>query len=359
MEKDISLVQGQKISKGANEMLEPIKDMNFDYKQEQISIKEHEGEYKIHAYGIAIEDQYGGHWYYHAMMMFCRALAIYGLAIYVDSLLYGECNTVEIKFKNNCSDKTKEQIGQLADKYLYGFTYILNRDRGSHPMAWPGDETFNIEITKNLSDIYDCLGTLKSEIYDIKNSTFKNKQPLEKEINISYESSNSHINNDIELWKDIEEFPGYKISNFGKVSFKGINKEIKKKITYSSKKETNSHLYLKLDKYYNGRLYMPVAKTVLAYFGETKPLNWLSLSVEYIDGDYKNCNITNLKWSTKKRSRSRSGNSVFAFVGDKCEGAFSSLKEAAKKTGVSEFRIQHAIDSDTSFNGYTFKSSIN
>ena len=356
MEKDISLVQGQKISKGANEMLEPIKDMNFDYKQEQISIKEHEGEYKIHAYGIAIEDQYGGHWYYHAMMMFCRALAIYGLATYVDSLFYGECNLVEIKFKKDCTNEIQKQVGILADKCLCGLVNIGGRDRGCNYNAWPSNSSIDLDIIEKLNDIFERLNELEyGPFYGYEQS---------RETQIHGKESNNEIyslstDNDIEIWKDIEEFPGYKISNFGKVSFNGVSKEIKKKITYSSKKEQNSHLYLKLDKYYNGKLYLPVAKTVLAYFGKTKPSNWLSMSVEYIDGDYKNCNIKNLRWSTKKRSWSRSGNSVFVFVGDKCEGAFSSLKEAARKTGVSEFRIQHAIDSDTSFNGYTFKSSIN
>lgn len=94
-----------------------------------------------------------------------------------------------------------------------------------------------------------------------------------------------------EVFKDLEEYPGYMISNYGNiVSFK-------RDVFKSVKRQRNKH-YIFVTLSINGSSKSrSVSKLVAQTFNLPNPLNLKQ--VRNIDGDVNNCKIDNLQWCTQ------------------------------------------------------------
>lgn len=136
----------------------------------------------------------------------------------------------------------------------------------------------------------------------------------------------------MEIWKDIKEYPGYQVSNEGRIkSFKQSKegKILKSKISAG---------YAGVDFRKDGRThYGLVHRIVLSTFAPIE--NWENLTVNHIDGDCLNNNLENLEWMTQSentaysRSVLQTGNRtrrvhVITLRGE--EKFYESVTEAAK-----------------------------
>ena len=96
------------------------------------------------------------------------------------------------------------------------------------------------------------------------------------------------IKRNYEIWKDIEGFPGYQISNLGKVkSFKGLKPRILKQCL-----DGKGYLQTSFNK-----KSIKIHSLVITHFGSPKPTPLHECN--HIDGDKTNNWWNNLEWMTK------------------------------------------------------------
>ena len=143
-----------------------------------------------------------------------------------------------------------------------------------------------------------------------------------------------------EVWKIIEEFPCYSISNYGKV----INNKTNKLKTFSVGKEGYPYFsFWKNKKQYCRKLHVLLARAFIP-----NPENFPQ--VNHIDGNKKNFSLENLEWVTAKENniharrtglhKSDGDKSVLQF--DKSGNfiaEFKSASEASRKTLISRGNI--------------------
>ena len=111
----------------------------------------------------------------------------------------------------------------------------------------------------------------------------------------------------MENWKVISDYDfKYEVSDKGNIKFPGVPGHSKAKITAGSLNKFNGYYYITLTK--NGKsVRKAVHRLVAEYFipnSEGKP------TVDHIDRDRKNNDVSNLRWATHKEQIENSDNSL-------------------------------------------------
>jgi len=91
-----------------------------------------------------------------------------------------------------------------------------------------------------------------------------------------------------EIWKDVEGFPGYKVSNFGNVI--GLHKRV-------MKPQLNTKGYYVIGLYKDNKLHIKKVYRLLAIAFIPNPEN--KLTVDHIDRNPLNNALSNLRWATR------------------------------------------------------------
>lgn len=157
----------------------------------------------------------------------------------------------------------------------------------------------------------------------------------------------------VEIWKNIESYPGYQVSNLGRIKSFKQSKEGRILNLKGSKG------YLKVDFCINGKIYQRmVHRIVLSTFAPIQ--GWEELTVNHIDGNTFNNKLENLEWMTSSENTSysrrvlRTGNAtkrvhVVKLNGD--ENFYESTTEAAREMGVSKGTISRWANKQRSYEG--------
>lgn len=145
----------------------------------------------------------------------------------------------------------------------------------------------------------------------------------------------------MEIWKNIEQYPGYQVSNLGQI--KSFKQSKEGKIL----KPKKSSGYLGVDFRKDGKTcYGLVHRIVLSTFAPVE--GWENLTVNHIDGDCLNNRLENLEWMTQSENTTHSrrvlqtGNGtrrvhIITMRGD--EFFYDTVTEAAKEQMVSKGEI--------------------
>ena len=157
----------------------------------------------------------------------------------------------------------------------------------------------------------------------------------------------------MEIWRDIEQYPGYQVSNQGQIKSFKQSKEgriLKPKISAG---------YAGVDFRKGGKSYYGlVHRIVLSTFAPVE--GWETLTVNHIDGDCLNNKLENLEWMTQSentaysRSVLQTGNRtrrvhVITLRGE--EKFYGSVTEAAKQLGFSKTAISNWANKKRSYEG--------
>lgn len=178
---------------------------------------------------------------------------------------------------------------------------------------------------------------------------------------------------ELEIWKNVEDYPNYQISNFGNVKSKGryVKVEIKNQKECLKKEkilkpqiDINGYKYVRL---YNGgkwkyfKVHYLVAKTFIPNFNN-KP------TVDHIDRNKQNNEVSNLRWASyveqannkdKKniiKNMKKLGKKKYPNRAEKIKQfnknneyikTFNSSREASKLLNISETSISNCV------NGYS------
>lgn len=150
----------------------------------------------------------------------------------------------------------------------------------------------------------------------------------------------------MEIWKDIEQYPGYQVSNRGQIKSFKQSKEgriLKPKISGG---------YLGIDFRKDGKTYYGlVHRIVLSTFSPVE--GWEMLTVNHIDGNPSNNKLENLEWMTQsensKYSREvlKTGNAVrqvHVIELNGVEKIYNSVTEAAKAMGVAKGTVSRWVN---------------
>lgn len=159
-----------------------------------------------------------------------------------------------------------------------------------------------------------------------------------------------------EIWKDIPDYKGlYKASNLGRI------KSVKKLTTYKNqRKQNNGYLIVDLWKNNKGKT-LTVHRLIANSFLVN---NDNKLCVNHINGIKTDNNVKNLEWCTHSENQIHSLSiglrKTKRIIQTDLDGnilaKFKSLKEASKKTGISNPSISRVINNRRSSTyGYKFK----
>jgi hypothetical protein len=148
-----------------------------------------------------------------------------------------------------------------------------------------------------------------------------------------------------EIWKNIEEYPKYQVSNHGRIKSLDFNGTKKKKILTPVVTRKG---YLNINLYLNGKIKnIPIHRLVAKAFienPENKP------QVNHIDGNKKNNNVSNLEWCTNQENmlhafKTGLNKHMRAVIQYDKEGnllrSWRSMSDASKHYGISRAHIQH------------------
>ena len=157
----------------------------------------------------------------------------------------------------------------------------------------------------------------------------------------------------MEIWKDIEQYPGYQVSNQGRIKSFKQSKEgriLKPKISAG---------YAGVDFRKDGKSYYGlVHRIVLSTFSPVE--GWETLTVNHIDGNCLNNNLENLEWMTQsentKYSREilKTGNAAQKVHIIKLNGEelfYDTVTAAAKGLGVAKGTISRWVNKQRSYEG--------
>lgn len=157
----------------------------------------------------------------------------------------------------------------------------------------------------------------------------------------------------MEIWKDIEAYPDYQISNFGRVkSFKQSKegKILKPKVSsgyegVDLRKDGVSHYGL-------------IHRIVLSTF---QPIEgWQELTVNHIDGNTLNNHLENLEWMTQSENTQysrrvlqtgRASKRVHIITLRGEEKFYETVAEAAERLGVAKGTISRWANKQRSYEG--------
>lgn len=157
----------------------------------------------------------------------------------------------------------------------------------------------------------------------------------------------------MEIWKDIEQYPGYQVSNQGQIRSFKQSKEghiLKPKISAG---------YAGVDFRKDGKTYYGlVHRIVLSTFSPTE--GWETLTVNHIDGNCLNNNLENLEWMTQpentkySRETLRTGNATQKVHIIKLNGEelfYDTVTAAAKGLGVAKGTVSRWVNKQRSYEG--------
>ena len=108
----------------------------------------------------------------------------------------------------------------------------------------------------------------------------------------------------IEIWKEIKNWPGYEVSDVGRVRCwnprnRNAKIPIEPRIVGGWVCPTNGYPFVALSK--NGEaIQFPVHFLVLTNFISERPKD---MEARHLDGDKLNCRLSNLKWGTPKENQ--------------------------------------------------------
>lgn len=155
----------------------------------------------------------------------------------------------------------------------------------------------------------------------------------------------------MEIWKPIKNYPGYEVSNYGRI--KSYKKDPKGKILSGK----SSKGYVGIDFRINGETKQElVHRIVLSTFSPIE--GWEKLTVNHIDGDKTNNNLENLEWMTQSentrhaRKILQSGNGTKRVHIIKINGEelfFETVTEAAKSLQLSKSTISKWVHGSRSY----------
>ena len=157
----------------------------------------------------------------------------------------------------------------------------------------------------------------------------------------------------MEIWKDIEQYPGYQVSNQGQIKSFKQSKEgriLKPKIGAG---------YAGVDFRKDGKTYYGlVHRIVLSTFSPIE--GWETLTVNHIDGNCLNNNLENLEWMTQSentkysRETLRIGNATQKVHIIKLNGEelfYDTVTAAARGLGVAKGTISRWVNKQRSYEG--------
>ena len=164
-----------------------------------------------------------------------------------------------------------------------------------------------------------------------------------------------------ELWKVVDDFPNYEISNLGRVYSRKSNKMLAIQVR---KDGYNVVSLWKNNKGFNQYIH----RLVLTHFldGETKE------TVNHKDGNKSNNNLNNLEWMTYKENNIHAVETGLNTTEHKrnCKGSikveqwsddgklleiFPSMRQAERETGIDATSIGHGIRKGWKYGGYVWK----
>ena len=143
------------------------------------------------------------------------------------------------------------------------------------------------------------------------------------------------MENNIEIWKTIDGFSKYQISNFGNVKNKNTGNILKRRINNHGYKDVG----LVSDE--GKQKTKTIHRLVCCAFIEN-PLN--KPQVNHKDGNKLNNKVENLEWNTAKE------NTMHAYKNGELFGKYNSMVEAANECGVDEKTVWNRLHNRYSSN---------
>ena len=144
-----------------------------------------------------------------------------------------------------------------------------------------------------------------------------------------------------EEWRNIDEFPDYKISNFGRV--------MNNKTGYIKKPSIGKRGYYVYSMQKDGKSYLRTTHIMLARSFIPNPQNLEQIN--HIDGNKLNCSIENLEWVSPRdnmlharkmglhKSDGDKETAQYSLDGNQLINVYKSASEAARQTGLSRSNI--------------------
>lgn len=157
----------------------------------------------------------------------------------------------------------------------------------------------------------------------------------------------------MEIWKDIEKYPGYQVSNQGRIKSFKVNKEGR------ILRGKNCKGYIGIDFCVNGETTQDlVHRVVLATFAPVE--GWETLTVNHKNGDKTDNRLENLEWCTLSENVSHARRVLGSSWGTRKiriitltqeEKIFDTVTEAAKFMGVAKGTISRWANKTRSYEG--------
>lgn len=157
----------------------------------------------------------------------------------------------------------------------------------------------------------------------------------------------------MEIWKPIEKYPGYEVSNLGRIKSYKQNKNGK---ILEGKDQKG---YVAIDFRVNGQTIQDlVHRVVLSTFAPIS--GWEQLTVDHKNGNRQDNRVENLEWVTLSENSSRArrilktGNAikqVRIIMMNREEKIFNSVTEAAKSLGVTKGTISRWANGQRKYEG--------
>ena len=153
----------------------------------------------------------------------------------------------------------------------------------------------------------------------------------------------------MEIWKTIQDFPDYEISNLGRVK----SHKRKQEVILSPAEYSNGYLFVLL--YHKGiKKGCLIHRLVLENFNPVP--NMKNLQVNHLDCNRKNNELSNLEWSTSAENREyrdklkhtpKAETILVQFLDEREDMVFDSITSCANYFGVTRKAISHYLEAQT------------